>query len=351
MTQAQLASAISLDRSALAKIENGSRRVSALELVRIAETVGERIEWFVKETPTAIVSHRNTLEPGADSPAIDRLIERVAWNVEFVAQHDDKLRLPTPAPTSRPADPAAVEDAAVEARSVLQAAPTEPLYDLTSRFAAQGLLSFSLDLGRDSADAASILLKSGGVAVVNGHLRVGRRRLALAHEFGHYLFADEYTVDWRVGRKEDDYAWESRVDHFARALLLPEEGLRRFWTDVRQHGDSLRTAAVKTASRFRVDMSTLARRMTELELIGEQTAAQIRSYRTNKADIVELNLVTSDELAPPTLARIYEESVLRLYRQEAVSAHRATDLLFDTWHEDDLPQLPTLPESAIWDFV
>ncbi|MEV6981638.1 helix-turn-helix transcriptional regulator [Sphaerisporangium sp. NPDC051017] len=42
LTQAQLAVAISIDRSALAKIENGSRRVTALELSRIADTLGER---------------------------------------------------------------------------------------------------------------------------------------------------------------------------------------------------------------------------------------------------------------------------------------------------------------------
>lgn len=66
---------------------------------------------------------------------------------------------------------------------------------------------------------------------------------------------------------------------------------------------------------------------------------------------MELNLVTSDELAPPSLPRPYEEAVLRLYRQEFVSAARATDLLFDTWDESDLPELAELPESAIWHFV
>jgi transcriptional regulator with XRE-family HTH domain len=39
LTQAELASAISVDRSALTKIEIGSRRVSALELTRIAEAL------------------------------------------------------------------------------------------------------------------------------------------------------------------------------------------------------------------------------------------------------------------------------------------------------------------------
>src|SRR5690348_10785177 len=87
LTQAELAAATSLERSALAKIENGTRRVTALELARIADAVGERIEWFVTEAAPAIVSHRNNADPGAASPAIDRLVERATRNVEFLAEH------------------------------------------------------------------------------------------------------------------------------------------------------------------------------------------------------------------------------------------------------------------------
>jgi transcriptional regulator with XRE-family HTH domain len=78
LTQAQLASAVSLDRSALAKIETGSRRVSALELASLAESLGVRIEWFVQDAPEAIISRRNTQEPGTPSPRIDATVERVA---------------------------------------------------------------------------------------------------------------------------------------------------------------------------------------------------------------------------------------------------------------------------------
>ena len=77
----------------------------------------------------------------------------------------------------------------------------------------------------------------------------------------------------------------------------------------------------------------------------------VRVVRTTKADIVELNLLSHDELKPPELPSQYEESVVRLFRQEIVSPARAIDLLFDTWSEDDLPDLPELPESTVWKFV
>ncbi|HEY9476774.1 MAG TPA: hypothetical protein VIS06_23360, partial [Mycobacteriales bacterium] len=175
--------------------------------------------------------------------------------------------------------------------------------------------------------------------------------LALAHETGHYLFADDYTVDWRVAAQDDDAGWEARLDRFARAMLLPPVGLRRRWTESLERGDDLRTAAVRTASIFRVDMSTLARRLLELAAVNLVDANQVRTVRTTRADIVELNLLVPDELEAPSLARPYLESVLRLYRDETVSAARALDLLFDTWEETDLPSLPTLSDQAIWTFV
>ncbi len=350
MTQAQLAAAISLEHSAVTKIENGTRRVSALELSRIAEALDERIEWFVSEPPDAIVSHRSLGDPDAPSPDIDRMVERATLNVEFLLQNDQELDLPILPRLNRPNNSDEVEAAADDARRALGLDTSEPFHNVSDLSAGHlGLLTFSFGLGANTADAASILLEGGAVSLINGDRQVGRRRLAFAHELGHCLFADEYTVDWRV--VEDENVWEARLDRFARAVLLPVAGLSEAWIDARERGDDVRTAAVRLASTFRVDMSTLARRLFELGHTDPVRSDEIRRVRTTRADIVELNLVLSDELAAPTIPRAYKESVLRLFRGEVVSAARATDLLFDTWEEADLPELPKLPETAIWQFV
>ncbi len=351
LTQADLASVTSLDRSALAKIETGARRVSALELARIADALDERIEWFVTQTPAAILSHRNLQEPGAASPAIDRLVERITRNVELAISHDDRLQLTAPTALRRPDTVAEAERTATEARTLLGLTDRQPFLRVSEHVADIGLLAFAFELGSDAADAASILLTTGGVALVNGSLHVGRRRLALVHELGHYLFADEYNVDWRIAERDDDDAWEARLDRFARAVLLPPDGLRDQWTRLREDGDDLRTAAVKIGSVFCVDMSTLARRLAELGQIDKSEAQTVRAVRTKKADIIEFGLGVRHELAAPALPRRYEESVVRLYRGEVVSAARATDLLFDTLSEDDLPVLPPVQEGTIWKFV
>ncbi|GAA1458675.1 hypothetical protein GCM10009603_13490 [Nocardiopsis exhalans] len=354
LTQAELSQAIGVNRSVLAKMENGSRRLTALELAQVAEALGERIEWFVEDTPPAIVSHRNVTDPGEPSPRIDAEVERRVRAVEFVARNDtefrDKVRRPPefPLPGSREE----ADKLAREARELLGVGQSEPLHDLGTKVIRAGLLPFIVNLGRDAADAASVLLDAGAVAVVNGGLRVGRRRLSLAHELGHVLVADDYTVDWRIDGSTNRGFHEQLMDQFARSLLLPDISLEENWDVCGGNTENgLRTAAVRVASHFRVDMSTLARRLRELELISGAQAAQVRTTRTTKADIVEHDLVSSDELPKKPLPRVYEAAVLRLFTSEKISEERALDLLMGTWETAELPELPKLNESAIWQFV
>ena len=67
--------------------------------------------------------------------------------------------------------------------------------------------------------------------------------------------ADEYTIDWRVGGQAGDI--ESLLDRFARALLLPETGVRTRWTEWNEK-HALRDLAVLLGSGFRVDMGCSA---------------------------------------------------------------------------------------------
>ncbi|MBB6475525.1 Zn-dependent peptidase ImmA (M78 family)/DNA-binding XRE family transcriptional regulator [Sphaerisporangium rubeum] len=350
-TQAELAAEVALDRSSLAKVENGTRRVSALELARIAEAVHERIEWFFRPAPPAVISHRNQQEPGAASPAIDRLIERAARHVEFVNKRAGQA-LRDIGTLPRPGSLAEAETSAAKARTLLGVEADGPVSALVDRMAAEvGLFAFSFDLGADAADAASMLLREGGIAIVNGARQVGRRRLALAHELGHYLFADEYTVDWRVAEQDGVEGWEARLDRFARAFLVPAATLRKDLDRLTNDDADLRTIAVMLGSLYQVDMATLARRLTEVGLLSSSDADFVRSVRTGKADIIDLNLVPKNELEPPCLPKPYTKSVLALYRKSDISAARAIDLLFDTWTEEELPPIPQLPENAIWEFV
>jgi Zn-dependent peptidase ImmA (M78 family)/transcriptional regulator with XRE-family HTH domain len=348
LTQADLARAVGLERSALAKIEIGARRVTALELARIAEQTDEAFEWFVTDPPPAVISYRSGAGSSTTS-SIDRLVDRVARDVELL-QSLGHLHVAPLEPFDQPEDVAQAVRLAADTRSLLGLDPAGPVTDLVGPIAAFGLFAFSHDLGPDAPDAATTLLARGGVSVINSDRAVGRRRLALAHELGHYLLADEYTVDWRVGAWTDAQRTEWLIDTFARALLLPAEPLRQRWVEVTNSGP-VRDVAVRIASEYRVDMSTLAARLSELSLANHEELSQVRAARTTQADIIEHDLLVAHDLAGTTLPRRYEKAVLRLYRTERISADRAADLLHGTIDEAAFPPLPPADEHEIWKFT
>ena len=345
LTQQECATRIGMDRSALAKIETGRRRVSATELVRLAEALEMRVEWFFEDAPAAVLSRRNSGEPGAPSPAIDRFVERLAREAEFL-ERIGGMELPVIAEMAFPATVEQAEAAAAEAREMLGYGGGEPAVGLSARVGELGLLAFSWEFGEQGADGASVLLRRGAVAVVNGSCPTGRRRLTLAHELGHCIFGDAFSTDWRVSEAPPAMR-EGRIDLFARALLLPAGTLERRW----RGGDRVRVDAVRLASEYRVDMATLATRLDELEIATPQEAVRVRSIRTRRADIVDLELLVADELSAPDLPDVYVKAVLDVYRREEISAARALGLLLDTWEHDDLPDLPLLPADAVWSFV
>ncbi len=90
-TQDQLGKDAGLDRSAIAKVETGVRRITALELARVAQSLNERVEWFVSEAVPSVIAYRNTVDPGVPSAQIDGALDRISRFVEFLSEHDSAL--------------------------------------------------------------------------------------------------------------------------------------------------------------------------------------------------------------------------------------------------------------------
>lgn len=343
LSQGELAARVSVDRTAMNRIERGARRVTAFELSEIARALNRRMEWFLTEPPQAIVSHRQ--REGTTRRTIDAVLEELTREVEFVASCSNKVALRDYVARTVPNTSGDAEALAATVRAELGVGE-EPITDLVKSSEFLGLLAFSQMLGPDAADGGSVLLESGGVALVNSTSDVGRRRMTLAHEIGHYVVADEYTIDHSVLQSGDGDR-ESLLDRFARALLCPGEPTKDYWNRHLTVGDG-RSAALKSASHWRVDFATLARRLLDLGLIGHEEAQEIRSIRAVKADFIELNLLVPTDMEGTSLPPSFELAVLALYRAETISAPRALQLLRGTYDDDGLPERPTNPESAAW---
>ena len=350
MTQESLAHSIELGRSTISKIESGARKVSAIELSKIARALHTSMASFFRSPAPAIVSHRAEQGEEADS-VVDMRLERLADSITLI-RRIGSLKGALPSPWERPDTVDEAEDMGRRLRSHLGLDGAEPLTDIAGRAAEfLGCYIFSAELGEDTADAGSMLLdEATAVAVVNASRKPGRRRLSAVHELGHALVQDEYTVDWRTATRDDGL--ESRLDRFARAVLLPAAELGRSFPESEAR-EGLRNACVRIGSRFRVDMTTLAIRLVrDLSLAGADSFDTIRQFRTTRSDFIRLSLVNPpEEFAGVTQPLLYQQAVLRLFEGERISAQRAVELLEGTVGFEDLPPSPEGRFDDIWDFI
>lgn len=330
MTQADLAVGIGLERTALVRLEAGERKVSATELVALAEVLGRPIDWFFTESPPAVVSRRRDPAVGGFSRRLDLALERAARDVAFLL----KRRIIVPAERvihKMPGSYGEAENLARWAR-VETGLPDGPLRDLQTFAERLGLLGFSLALGTDAGDAASAEVDGLGVAVVNGTTDSGRRRYSLAHELGHHLVGDAYEPAARLAGTEA----ESMLNAFAAYLLMPRPAVIDVWNEFSDH--SVRRAAIAVAARFSVSWTAACNHLRNLDLIDSRTREVLVENRLVKGELFEFGERYVVELDPPSVPQEYASSVIAAYRRKRLAPARTVELLHGTLTESDLPE-------------
>lgn len=339
LTQAQLAEAIGVGRTVLAKIENGSRRVSASELFAIADVLDRPIDWFVVESPPAVVSRREDPSMAGHTRQMDLELDRLARDVSFLVREGvlpHRTRSDWPVPTSYES----AEKLAREARTAMGVS-SGPLNDLQQAVENLDLLAFSLDLGEEGGDAAYVDADGWGVALVNGALDPGRRRFNLAHELGHHLVGDPYSTDMDIGGDEDV---EKFISAFAIHLLVPRDEVTQDWNDFSE--EDPRLAAVAIAFRYRVSWTGVRHQLFNLGLIDASDRASFEFRPPTISDSLELGERWVEELNPPSVPTEYARRIIKAYKSAKLTAERAAELLKGTLSEDQLPEPGRIPLDA-----
>lgn len=340
LSQADLASSLGIDRSALARVEGGQRQVSALELFRLAEVLHVPIAHFVTRPPAAVASHRREITDDADRVTrarfrLDAALEAHARDAEWLLLHG--FLSPSTVQTAglEQLGPSGQADAprtvALELRSRLGCA-LEPLGSMAAVCGRAGLQVVVAD---DVEAGASLLLEPGvGVAVIGADSPPGRRRFTAAHELGHYILQDEYTTDIGVAASRDER--EQRIDAFAGEFLLPRDGLVAAWE--RLSGHPPRHRLVYAAGSYRVSWSTALRAAGEIGLTDGATVAQWASRAPQRGEFLEvLGQEPSEDLMPGETSPQWRQAVIAAWRSSVITASRAVELLHEAITESDLP--------------
>ncbi|MEU1211241.1 XRE family transcriptional regulator [Streptomyces sp. NPDC005791] len=343
LSQGELASQVGLDRTALVRTEAGGRRITALELFRLAEALGVPLAHLVSRPPASLVSRRSALEESANEASraryrLDARLEEHARHAQWLTDHGYLLP-PMPDPrlrrTAGAVDPVAL---AAAARTAVGHAsgPLGPLADVLERL---GLYLTAVD---EIAEGASLLLKGFGVAVISGQVPPGRRRWTAAHELGHHLMQDEYHSDAGVAAARDER--EQLIDRFVEEFLMPEADMRRLWPDDGRDRTP-RAIMIGVAASYRVSWSAVVNRARRLGLLTPEEARRQKADTPVRGDfLATYGSQPTPDLEVGTTGTQWRQAVLTAWSEGAVTAPRTVDLLYGALTEKELPGR-TLGES------
>jgi transcriptional regulator with XRE-family HTH domain len=334
LSQADLAEVVGLDRTMIAKIESGSRRVDALELARLASATGIPMGQLLEDVP-AVLSRRTvalaedtTTEIGRESNLLDAALQ--GW-IRDLRQIISLGLLALVPPIRYPEKVTSSDDGRLAARWLRHELELDdlPLGSLVSVCEQVGQFVLITDVRGDGASAVDGDL---GAAVVSFHRDPGRRRSTAAHELGHFVLGNEYSSDLGVHASRAER--ETAIDAFAAEFLLP---VVVFGPDVRSEGPIARDRLVQVAAQYRTSWSLTLKQAEAAGIPSVSLRPLVGSTPTHAEFMDVLDWTPQPDLegirVPPAFAR----GVMRGYREGFITAHRAVELMRGEIQESDLP--------------
>lgn len=330
-TQAELGTKIGLERSGIAKVESGDRRLDATELYSMADAFGLPLAHFIAVSPLAAVSRRVVIEDAvgeADRTSwwLDSDLAAHARDAAWLAKHGCL-------PTNRLWEHAAKTPlegiaAATALRIHLRIEPDEPLPGMADLAERVGL--YMLAVSRRGG-GASLRVGDYGVAVVGVDADPGLRRATAAHEIGHHLIGDAYNSD--IGLLESVSGKEQAVNEFASELLLPSEFVKQTFRSVKP--DQYRDALIPICASFRVSWSLAVRKVASVTPGLDQQALTARI--PSAADFMLLSVdAPKPDLDPGTTGPGWRAACVRAFQDHAISAARCVELVHGAITVDEL---------------
>ncbi|WFE27072.1 XRE family transcriptional regulator [Solwaraspora sp. WMMD791] len=334
MSQQDLADRVGLDRTMLAKVEAGSRRLDAVELSRLSRALEVSMEYLIEPRPAVLSRRSAVLTEETDTEAArssERLeIALVGW-LRDVQQLVDIGSLQTVPLLRYPGTVTSETDARQAAHWLRQQLHLgdEPIGSITEICERAGQWVLVADL---PGDGASLIQGEVAVAVVSAQGDPGRRRATAAHELGHLVIGDEYSSDLGVSTSRAER--EGVIDAFAAELLLPLNAMTGSPNDGRVSRDLL----IAYAARYRTSWLLALRQAEQAGVIDAATRRAWSFPRPTRAEFMEaLGWVPQPDLASVRVPPGYAHAVIEAWRASRITRSRAVELMYGQIADADLP--------------
>lgn len=334
MSQQELADGVGLDRTMLAKVEAGSRRLDGVELARLSRALKVSMEYLIEPRPPVLSRRALMLTEETDTEAArasERLeVALVEW-LRNVQQLVDIGTLRTHALLRYPGTVASEADARQAAQWLRRQTglADDPIGSIMNLCERVGQWVLVTDL---PGDGASLIEGELAVAVVSTQGDPGRRRATAAHELGHLIIGDEYSSDLGVSSSRADR--EAVVDAFAAELLLPVNALAGART-----GQVTRDQLIGYAARYRTSWVLALRQAEQAEVIDVGTRRALSFPRPTRAEFMEaLGWAPQPDLAAVRVPPSYAHAVIEAWRANKITRARAVELMYGQIDDADLPE-------------
>ena len=300
LTQQDAADHLGVARTTITAIEKGQRRIRPVELVDLASCYGRSVGEFLRQsepTPAFVVQLRAALAPHSSVEPVlrpyisefQRLCEDYL-ELEHIRGAPLSRRYPVLYEMSRTAPEDVAEDVATAERNRLGLGDG-PLLNLREVLESDvGLRIFYMDLPSPVAAMFAYTDDLGGCIAVNRKHPEERRRMSLAHDYGHFLTARYVSGVSLLGQYHRHPKQERFADTFAWAFLMPAAGLRRRYHELHRSRDGRVTPAdlCILAHYYFTSLEALTRRLEGLRLVrlGTWDRLQDRGFRVREAQAI-----------------------------------------------------------------
>lgn len=335
MSQAELGKQVDLDRTMIAKIEAGTRRIGALELTQISGALRVPVGYLLEPLPPVLSRRSSVVDEDFDSEIAQesgRLeIVLTTWLGDLRQLVELGTLRPQPLLVSeRSADSeGSAREIALWVREVLgyRLDPVDSLVELCER-AGQFVLVTEVP-----GEGASVIDGDIAAAVVSLSGDPGRRRATAAHELGHLVVGDEYSNDLGVHASRAER--EEVIDAFAAELLLPSQVLSSI--DVGMSGIS-RSQLVRLAARYRVSWSLALRQAAHGGVLDPDAQRAMTRIRPTRSEFLDaLGWAPQPDLESIRVPPNYAHAVMEALQRSAITPSRAVELMRGQIRLTDLP--------------
>lgn len=234
LSQEEAATSIGIDRTALVKIEKGTRAVTGVELHQLAVLYRRDPSEFLIEQPLQeeILTTLGRIEGNARLEWSEQISHSVEVLKEAVRLRDalgDQIQ--TFPPTYQLSSPTSYEEAVEQGKeiAILERERLKygsgPIPDIANLIASQGIWTAAVSLPKHVSGLFIAHDKYGLAMFVNqGHAQV-RRRFSYAHEYAHALVDRNRREHEPTSTKNRSDFIERRANAFASEFLIPAAGV------------------------------------------------------------------------------------------------------------------------------